>query len=415
MYNSSHQYTRHFMSSSECASSVLLPFALDELIDSWNRLRFDMSREIPSAFRREEWAYLIQFLDPHNLWEPFRLSFGAPVDEDLNIANRVYSGRGLVGIWLPNNVSLLGPLLLVLLSLTGNPQCFKAGSRSENLVQVFLDFALSHLPNGALHDYLSRQVEVVTFGRDDPRGQELAKKAAVRIVFGSDQSAARIHALGGAMASHGFSFIDRQSQVWLTPESLSDDTLVSVAKVFAIYGRAGCTSPRRVVIIDGHVDAAHSVRDRIIDLWPTALRAKPEVHVASANVMCKQMAAALGWDGVLTQSHSAVIAAGLADTPEPDGNLFLPVVSLPLEAAARALPTNIQTLGVAARRSTVLSRWIRHLPRSVCRVVPVAQMHHFGPIWDGEEYWRACFTCAMYESDGAHDRRDPHLQTMEWD
>ena len=29
--------------------------------------------------------------------------------------------------------------------------------------------------------------------------------------------------------------------------------------------------------------------------------------------------------------------------------------------------------------------------RGVLRFVPVAEMHHFGPVWDGQEYWLRTF------------------------
>ena len=56
--------------------------------------------------------------------------------------------RGAVGLWLPNNVSLLGPLMLIVVSLSGNPLCMKAGSRSEDLTGVFLEFARNHSGDG---------------------------------------------------------------------------------------------------------------------------------------------------------------------------------------------------------------------------------------------------------------------------
>jgi hypothetical protein len=387
-------------------SSVLLPFHIGDVIEAWGELRKTMLRVTPVEFARDEWAYLITFLDPDNLWKPFVSSFGIPLPDppDRYIAHRIYRGRGLVGVWLPNNVSLLGPLLMVLLSLTGNRLHLKAGSRSENLVQVFRDFALAYLPPGALREHLERQVLVLTFARDELGNRQLAESAAARIVFGSDQAAAQIHALAGGKPSLGFSFVDRQSQVWVSPGALCDDVLSSIVKVFSIYGRAGCTSPQRIVIIDGNQQMAHSVRQRIFELWSRVLRTTPEAHVASANVLAKQWGAVLGWDTIGAPNYAAVLACGDPNTPLPDGNLFLPVVCETLESAVRALPSNIQTIGVAAPEEELENRWMPILGPVVSRVVPIASMHHFGEIWDGEEYWRSCFTCCVRESTHAYLR-----------
>lgn len=66
-------------------------------------------------------------------------------------------------------MSLLGPLTLILASLSGNPVWLKAGSRSEDLAAAFLDFCRTALPQGPLADYLQSRVRLESFDRDDPR------------------------------------------------------------------------------------------------------------------------------------------------------------------------------------------------------------------------------------------------------
>ena len=60
--------------------------------------------------------------------------------------------------------------------------------------------------------------------------------------------------------------------------------------------------------------------------------------------------------------------------------------------AIEALPEQIQTIGygIAAPRPDAV--WLDMLGRTgIERLVPIGRMHHFGPVWDGQAYWREVF------------------------
>jgi len=154
----------HWFTAAEGASVVNLPFALDDVVKDWSSLRSTMARNIPAAFTRDEWAYLITFLDPENLRRPFRLSFGELEATREKAVVRLIRPRGKISIWLPGNVSLLGPLTLILLSLTGNRIRMKGATGAEDLTGLFLEYARSHLTSGALLTYL--------YNRKNPDGVE---------------------------------------------------------------------------------------------------------------------------------------------------------------------------------------------------------------------------------------------------
>jgi hypothetical protein len=371
--------------------AVALPFDLNAWIGEWSGLRSTMIRNCPDAFTRDEWAYLITFLDPESLRRVFESHFGKQVlDSNAQVA-ALLRPRGQIAIWLPNNVSLLGPLTLILASLSGNAVWLKAGSHSEDLAAAFLDFCRTALPPGPLTTYLQSQVRLDSFARDDPRIREMAASAAVRVVFGSDEAVAAIDALPHPAESIAFAFSDRRSEAWIEPSRVDDPTLENLAKVFAIYGQAGCTSPRRVVLIDGTLDDARHARDRMLALWRKAIPRDPPMHQASANIMTRQHAAILGWSAELTERHGAVLAIGDASLPAIEGPSVLPFVALLLDQAIEQLPSNIQTIGHAVADSRD-KRWLRVLSRTrVKRFVPLARMHHFGPVWDGLRFWHMFF------------------------
>jgi hypothetical protein len=379
----------HFFESEHGRTAAALPFSQPQVIEQWAALRGAMRRTIPAEFNRDEWAYLMTFLAPENLRAPFLAAFGRPAGGGK--PSRVVRPRGVVAVWLPNNVSLLGPLTLVLLALTGNRLWLKGGSRSEDLTGIFLSFALEHLADGELRQYLERQVRYEVFDHGDPRQQQMVEQADVRIVFGSEAAGAAIHGAAPPLKGIGFSFLDRQSQAWIEPEAATDEILGALIRIFAIYGQAGCTSPRRVVLVDGTGQEAEAVRRRMLELWPQVLRTRPPLHIASGNSLAMQWAAACGWDVEMAGNRHAAIGVGELGLEAIDAPMFLPISAATLEEAVAQLPPNIQTLGHALV-DPQNERWLRLAAETrIKRLVPIARMHHFGPLWDGHRFWDQCF------------------------
>jgi hypothetical protein len=381
----------HYFESNVRRSAVRLPFQLSEVLDGWRQLRSHMIRECPPPFNRDEWAYLISFLGTDSLASCFTQSFGHPLKSPSGPIDALYRPRGPVAVWLPNNVSLLGPLMLVLVGLTGNPQRIKASSKAEDLTTALLEFAVLRLPPGPLLDYLSSAVVLERFDREDRRNETMAAHAAVRIFFGSDAGAEAVESLPHPVESVSFSFMDHQSESWIEPSRATDATLKTLIQVFSIYGQAGCTSPRRVVVLDGTRDDCRRIRDRLLELWPEVARDQPLMHIASANIMARQLAAAMGWEADLVDHHRGVIAVGEIGTEIVPSLMTLSIVAAAPDDASRYLPPNIQTVGHALENPGD-ERWLRRVASSrIKRFVPLGQMHFFGPTWDGWSFWRQLF------------------------
>jgi hypothetical protein len=371
--------------------TLALPFDYRQAIADWNSLRKTMVRQVPPEFTRDEWAYLVTFLEPDNLFKPFLATFGTEVADPRQTPTILYRPRGPIAIWLPNNVSLLGPLTLILLSLTGQPIRLKLGSSAQDLTGAFLHYAAENLPVGEFRNYLATQVKAEIFGRDDVRQLDLAKHSQIRVVFGSDAAAESIHQLPHPLESLGFSFVDRQSEAWLQQEAVNEQSLSTLIKVFAIYGQAGCTSPRRVILLDGSEDAVRRLRDDMLELWPTVISGETPMHTASDNVMAEQWAHALGWDARRTSKNAALLAHGTPDLATFETLTALRIQGATREQALADLPPNIQTIGHALKDPEDPD-WLNLLAGSrVRRFVPLGRMHHFGSIWDGQEFWRQCF------------------------
>ena len=380
-----------FFESPAGITALALPFDYQQSVEDWSALRKRMVRQVPPEFTRDEWAYLATFLERENLFNPFLATFGTEVAAPDQTPNLLYRPRGPIAVWLPNNVSLLGPLTLILLSLTGQPIRLKLGSSAQDLTSAFLQYAMANLPQGELKEYLTTQVKAEVFSREDPRQQELTNDAKIRIIFGSDAAAEAIHQLLHPLESLGFSFVDRESEAWLEQGALNRQVLTSLIKVFAIYGQAGCTSPKRVILLDGSDTAVQRLRNDLLDLWTTVVMEEAPMHTASANVMAEQWARALGWNARRTPRNAALLAHGPRELPSFDAHMALRIQGASRKQALAELPPNIQTIGHALE-SPHDPAWLKLLAGSrVRRFVDLSRMHHFGSIWDGQEFWRQCF------------------------
>jgi hypothetical protein len=369
---------------------VALAFDLTEMLESWSHLRAAMLKSVPDAFSRDEWAYLVAFLDPANLRKPFQQSFGEQ-EETADCPALLAAPRGPIGLWLPNNVSLLGPLMLILVSLTGSKLRMKAGSRSLDLAGEFLEYARAHAPRGALRDYLSACAVHEVFGHEDPRTAEMAKQSSVRIVFGSDEAAAAIHYLPHPIDSVAITFSDRRSEAWIELERCNEAVLRDLIKVFAIYGQAGCTSPSRVILLDADQTTAMRIRDQIVELWPSVIRRRPAMNVVSDNVRAWQLARAAGWNSVLVSENKAVVSIGGYDLQTFPSLMEMRIIPTHKAEARAHLPENSQTIGHALSNSADPA-WLRLFSGSnIARFVPLNTMHHLETVWDGQDFWAQLF------------------------
>src|SRR5262245_14605343 len=97
----------HYFDTPQGATAVVLPFALEEMLGWWGGLRSRMVRRTSPAFSRDEWAYLITFLDPTHLRSAFTDTFGTAAANPTELRlTQLARPRGLLALWLPNNVSL---------------------------------------------------------------------------------------------------------------------------------------------------------------------------------------------------------------------------------------------------------------------------------------------------------------------
>lgn len=350
-----------------------------EVIAAWGALREAMVREVPETFTRDEWAYLIQFLEPGALTGFLEAGFGRYVGARASGFRRIATGRRVVTLVLPNNVSLLGPLMLAVATLSAERVQVKVGSRGDDVLQPFLEFARRR-GNAALQAVLAR-VEAQRLERAHPTLTHWLETADVRVAFGSDAAVKAVEHSPHRPTSRFLGFGDMYSEAWLAG-AIADDVLETLVKVFAIYGQAGCTSPRRVVLLDGTAADVAALAKRLEEKWARVMRRPAPMHVASQNVMHAQLCRHAGVQADLTQGNGAVLVQAPLKAAVPPGPMTLVLSAASLQDAVAALPANIQTLGLAVGEQA--ARVVAAASATAARrVVSLGRMHHFGPLWDG--------------------------------
>jgi hypothetical protein len=373
-------------------SVVCLPFDLEARLNDWQAVQRKMLRGPAPGFTRDEWAYLVGFVDRSVLMAPFLRTFGTSCPQHAS-PRAMFRPRGGIAVWLPNNASLLGPLVIVLSSLTGAQIRAKSGSRAEDLAQAFVEFCTTALEDCDLRRYLANDVTINRFSRDDPQNAQMSMWAASRIVFGSDEAATAVSALPHRADCRTFAFGDHRSEAWIDVSQVTDDAAVLLGRVFAIYGRAGCTSPSRVVLLGGSVLDACQLCQRLLSVWSRVSTARPAANIASECLMVSQLARAIGVRGGawLAPDHGALLVADeIGGTAIPGMNV-LPVMGGSVEQAVSSLPPNIQTIGYMLPEDGASGLITSLASTPVKRVVPLRAMHHFGPVWDGYSFWRELF------------------------
>jgi len=381
----------HWFDATTSRVVVQLPHSIEEILADWHVIRLRMIRQVHPDFTRSEWAYLIQFLDRDRLRSIFTGTFGNS-SAATACADRLLAPRQRIALWLPNNVSLLGPLTLILLSLIGSDIRVKTGSRSRDLSASLFQWLGRECPAGKLRQWLLGSLEIESFNRTDKRNADMALWAGARIFFGGDSAARAIENLEHPIDSIGFYFSHKVSECWIDPESANEATAMNLAKVFWIYGQAGCTSPKRAFLMGGTQQQATAFAQLLGEVWTRAVPERQPRNVASETFMASQWASANGLNTMPLGQNSALAILCSPGTLPLEAHMTIAIQYGTPDQAVKTAPANLQTIGHAMVDTSNPARLAMLSSTNAVRFVPIASMHDFGPIWDGQSWWRNLFT-----------------------
>ena len=114
------------------------------------------------------------------------------------------------------------------------------------------------------------------------------------------------------------------------------------------------------------------------------------MNVASDNIRSWQLARAAGWDSVLVAENRAVLSVGDYTLPTFPSLMEMRIIPATPSEARTALPKNIQTIGHALKDPLACLQSLDGT--GVARFVPLATMHHFETVWDGQDFFAQLFT-----------------------
>lgn len=298
--------------------------------------------------------------------------------------------RGVIGHWIAGNVPTLGLLSLLSAMITKNVSIVRLPRAAENV----LSDLLRHFHSlGEPHAILAASVAVVRYDHSDKAvAERFSLMCDTRIIWGGDESTAQVKALPSKRTCLDLIFPDRTSFVVIGRDYLDGKNAETAARLIAhdasVFEQKACASPHTVLV------AAES-DDELMHFCKLLFRAMEKVQKIIPKLAPSPTSASaiLNLRSQYDIFHEAWYPDGLSftilsdDTVQlgpPIGDRTLFVRKLPKEEKlAQIIPSNIQSVGVAASGQEY-ERLTQCLGQAgVHRITRLGGMTHFSIPWDG--------------------------------
>lgn len=303
---------------------------------------------------------------------------------------------GLVLHIAPANVDTMFVFSWALSFLAGNANIVRLTSRTSPLMQEVVD-VLTEVFAGAPQQ--AKGNVFVTFGHDDAISARLSAACDTRIIWGGDETVARLravplnpHATERAFASkRSFSVFD--TQAYLATDAGERDGIASrMAADLGPFAQFACSSPHRLYWL-GAVEMGVAARTDFGGRLEAAMAARadaPDLGWATRRITHAFALAAAGEaEGFEHRPHTTTVASSPAEPAELCGaGLLMHSTVGDLRGLGEYLRIDHQTITYfgldAAQRDELAGMAGR---AGVDRIVPVGRALDFGPHWDGFNLW----------------------------
>jgi hypothetical protein len=316
--------------------------------------------------------------------------------------------RGLVFHLPPTNVDTLFVYSLMVSFLVGNLNVVRVSSgRRPEPVGLLCEV----LRDVAAETGFADELAVVSYGHEPEPTAAFSRAADVRVVWGGDESVARIRAVPLGPGAHELTFGDRFSFAVARPRAVLDDLPGVAERLFNDaywFDQMGCSSPRLLVWVGSgaEVDAARRalyaaladvVEARGYGLEPGAAIAK--LTFAYGALIDRPVTR-------LEQAGNGLSVLELADLEgfdrsHPGAGLFFEARVDALADLAPFVTRKDQTMtahGFSAEELTTFARSLHG--RGIDRIVAFGEALSFGSLWDGYDLL-AELTRVVTVSDGS--------------
>lgn len=312
----------------------------------------------------------------------------------------VMVGRGLAFHIAPANVDSVSMYSWLLSLLAGNANVVRISSRAGAQLAVLLEILQAALDQDEGRAVAGRLV-ILTYGHDDAVTQALSMKCHLRVVWGGDESVARLRAIALRPTALELCFPDRFSLAVLRARRVAECARVELRELARRFcndafwfAQQACSSPRMVVWIGEQ--ATGPARERFWSAVAEELAARQQDDspamamdrtVATYAYAAAELARpAVGGAGQPTRLAMERPLEARARTLHCGQGLFLERDLHSLEQLGGELTDKEQTLSVFGFTRAELEALVLTLPaRSVDRIVPVGDALAFSPVWDGHD------------------------------
>lgn len=303
---------------------------------------------------------------------------------------RAYA-RGISVHWLAGNVPTLGILSLISAMVTKNASVIRVPRAADGLLTEILRMLHGM---GKAHRQLASAVAIVRYDPEDTTSAEiLSRMADTRVIWGSDETTTAIRALPSKPCCVDLVFSDRTSFAIVGRSHLTGENASRAARLIAhdasVFEQKACASPHTVFLSTTSDAEVRKFCELLFEEMGNALH-----HMPKRMPSPKESAAILNLRSQYAMFHETWHSSGLEFTilsddrtclGPPIGNRTIYVRKLPAGDGklAAAIPTNVQSVGLAADGEE-RDRLTELLGQSgVHRITALGGMTHFEIPWDG--------------------------------
>ena len=306
---------------------------------------------------------------------------------------------GLVFHVTPANVDTMFVYSWALAFLTGNANIVRLSTRTSPLVSDLLQ---------CLNEVFSAHCDAcggnafISYGHNDAVTAALSSRCDLRVVWGGDETVARLRAVPLNPHAAERSFASKRAlSVFSAPaylgevEAVRGELAARMAADILPFAQMACSSPHVVYWLGAQEPAREATEDfgRRLELAMSAKSEEADLGAAVRRLNFAFSAVAAGrCDAVLQQAHTTQLhatSAEHAETTEVCGAGLLTHTAVPdVRAVCTYLGRHHQTITYFGLNESERND-LAYLAgtRGVDRVVAAGKALNFGPYWDGYSLW----------------------------
>jgi hypothetical protein len=316
----------------------------------------------------------------------------------LNSSSAVRVPVGLALHIPPANVDPIFAYSWIMSLLCGNCNIVRTPSRRGSVAELLLTQIDQVLPH---YSRIASTTAFVEYGHEDSITEALSAQAALRVIWGGDETVRHIRALQLPARAKEVVFGDRYSFAVIAAPSflaLDDDAATGLMDRFYLdvflFNQMACSSVRLLAWC-GTSEDTHKAAERAIPMLRQAIERR-QFSLEAADALskygaCLRLALELPVAGIdWGEGRLAVVDLKEGEPlnwptePLVGGGLLLQAHVDELASLTPIIDSRTQTLAQFGFEVEQLAQFVRMLNgRGVDRIVPLGSAMNFAPIWDG--------------------------------